>query len=437
MIRPQCDTIHICGSGWPIQLPSFVEESSTLRQGNCRSCGLDGLVPVLDFGPQPLANRLRRAAELATPEPRVPLCLVMCPFCSLVQITESVPPEVLFEDYPYFSSVIPSLVAHAKEIADRVVLEQGLGAQNLAMEIASNDGYLLQHYRDAGVRVLGVDPARNIAAIAEERGIPTKCAFFGRELAEEFVAEGNRPDVVHANNVLAHVPDVNGFVAGIATLIGSQGMLITESPYLGDFLEQLEFDTIYHEHLFYYSITALNSLLNRHGLVIEDVERLAIHGGTLRLTVRSDRVGTSGPAVVALLQEERERGIDDPSTYARFGDRVRALGDELIALLDRLTSQGKSIAAYGASAKGSTLLNTFGIGSERLSFIADASPHKQGFYAPGSGLLIVPPARLLEQHIDYALLLAWNFAEEILDQQREFRDQGGKFIIPVPSPRIV
>ena len=394
-------------------------------------------MPVPDFGPQPLANRLRRAAELATREPRVPLCLVMCPSCSLVQITESVPPEVLFEDYPYFSSAIPSLVAHAKEIADRVVLQQGLGAQNLAMEIASNDGYLLQHYRDAGVRVLGVDPARNIAAVAEERGIPTRCAFFGRELAEELVAEGNRPDVVHANNVLAHVPDVNGFVAGIATLIGSQGMLITESPYLGDFLEQLEFDTIYHEHLFYYSITALNSLFSRHGLVVQDVEHLAIHGGTLRLTVRSELVGTMGPAVVALLREESERGIDDPATYARFGDRVRALGKELLALLDRLAGQGNSLAAYGASAKGSTLLNTFGIGRERLAFIADASPHKQGYYAPGSGLLIVPPAELLEQQIDYALLLAWNFADEILDQQRAFRDQGGKFIIPVPSPRIV
>ncbi len=402
----------------------------------CRSCGRLGLVPVLDLGSQPLANRLRREDELVTEEPRYPLDLAVCPGCALVQITESVDPEVLFGEYPYFSSVIPSLVAHAKEIATRLVAERGLGPESLAMEIASNDGYLLQHYRDAGVRVLGVDPARNIAAVAEERGIPTRCAFFGRDVAAELVAEGYRPDVVHANNVMAHVPDLNGFVAGVATLLGDRGRLVTESPYLADLLDHVEFDTIYHEHLCYYSLTALDRLFTRHGLVVEDVERLPIHGGSLRLTVASQDVAARGPAVLALLEEERAWGVDDTATYEAFGERVRALGRDLSTLIDGLSSDGARVAAYGASAKGSTLLNTFGIGRDRLEFIADASPHKQGLFAPGTALPIVGPEALLERRPDYVLLLAWNFADEILAQQQAYRDAGGRFIVPVPAPAI-
>jgi hypothetical protein len=403
----------------------------------CRSCGSRELADVLDLGDQPLANALRTEDQLARPEARFPLDLVVCTGCSLVQITESVPPEAMFSDYPYFSSVIPSLVAHAKEIATRLVGEWRLGPDSLAMELASNDGYLLQHYRDAGVPVLGVDPAANIAKVARERGIPTHCAFFGREVADELVAQGHRPDVLHANNVMAHVPDVNGFVAGIATLIGEHGRLVTESPYLKDLLDHVEFDTIYHEHLSYYSLTALDRLFARHGLVIEDVERLAIHGGTIRMFVGAATVTERGPRVRALLEEEQAWGVDDPATYERFGDRVRALGADLVGLIDRLRAEGHRVAAYGASAKGSTLLNTFGIGRDRLEYIADASPHKQGLFAPGSALPIVPPARLLEDRPDHVLLLAWNFADEILAQQQAFRDAGGHFIVPVPEPRVV
>ncbi len=420
--------------GHPAVAPSIPDAPS---QAVCRSCGTQGLLSLLDLGSQPLANRLRQAQDLTVEEPRVPLHLVLCARCSLVQIIDSVAPDLLFTDYPYFSSVIPSLVAHAKQTATRIVEQLGLDGASLAMEIASNDGYMLQHYRDAGVPVLGVDPARNIVAVAEARGIPTRCAFFGREVAAELVAEGHRPDVVHANNVLAHVPDLNGFVAGLAMLVGDHGRLVTESPYLKDLLDNLEFDTIYHEHLSYYSLTALDRLFTRHALVIEEVEHLSIHGGTLRLTVSSQDVGTRGATVLELLAEEQRWGVDHPETYARFGDRVGALREELTDLLDGLLADGASIAAYGASAKGSTLLNTFGIGRERLRYIADASPHKQGLFAPGTGLEIVPPTRLIEDGIDYVLLLAWNFADEILAQQHAYRESGGRFIVPVPAPRVV
>ncbi len=403
---------------------------------SCRSCGHEGLVPVLDLGQQPLANSLRTEAQLADEEPRYPLDVAACARCSLLQLTESVQPELMFSDYPYFSSVSPALVAHSKEIATRIVAERDLGPDSLAMEIASNDGYLLQHYRDAGVPVLGVDPAQNIAVVAEERGIPTVAEFFGVEVAERLKGEGRRPDVIHANNVMAHVPDLNGVVAGVATLIGDHGRFVTESPYLKDLLDNVEFDTIYHEHLCYYSLTAHDRLYARHGLVIEDVEHVAIHGGTLRLTIGSAAVTERGARVKALLEEEQGWGVDDPATYERFGDRVRALGEELTALLDRLKGEGATLAAYGASAKGSTLLNTFGIGADRLDFIADASPHKQNLFAAGTGLPIVAPSALMERKPDYTLLLSWNFADEILAQQQAYRDQGGRFIVPVPSPEI-
>lgn len=419
-----------------LDTPTYDPETRA-AEATCRSCGTHGLVAVLDLGPHPLANRLRTEAQLDEDEPRFPLDLVVCRSCSLVQITESVDPDQLFSDYPYFSSVIDSLIAHAKEIVTRLVVDNNLGPESLAMEIASNDGYLLQHYRDLGVPVLGIDPARNIAKVAELRGIPTRVAFFGKEVAEGIVAEGYRPDVVHANNVMAHVPQLNSFIAGIAVLLGDKGRLVTESPYLKDLLDHVEFDTIYHEHLCYYSVTTLDRLFARHGLVIEDVERVAIHGGTIRMTVGSDKATERGPRVLAILEEEQSWGVDDIGTYKSFGVRVRELGEELTALLDELKAGGARLAAYGASAKGATLLNTFEIGRERLDFMCDASPHKQGTYAPGSGLEIVSPDALVSEKPDYVLLLAWNFADEILARQQAFRDRGGKFIVPVPTPKVV
>jgi SAM-dependent methyltransferase len=401
----------------------------------CRLCGRDELLPVLSLGETPLANSLVAPDQLDQPERRYPLDVVFCPHCALVQLTLSVPPEDMFSDYLYFSSFADAVVENARSIAERLVVDLGLGPTDLAMEVASNDGYLLKNYAAAGVPVLGIDPARNIAEVAIANGVPTRCDFFGREVAAELVSEGQRASVLHANNVLAHVPDVNGFVAGIATVLRDDGVAVLESPYARDMIEKLEFDTIYHEHLFYYSLSALDALLSRNGLSIVDIEHLPIHGGTMR--VFAARAGTPAKPVVAeLLAEERELGMTNISYYRDFAARVDALCGELRAMLLDLKSSGKRIAAYGAAAKGATLLNRIEVGWETIDFVVDRNVHKQGLCMPGVHVPISAPERLLEEMPDYVLMLAWNFSDEVLVQQAEYRDRGGKFILPVPEPRV-
>ena len=402
----------------------------------CRACGASRLQPILSLGKPPLANRLLTAERLSETEPVYPLDLAFCPACSLVQITETVPPEDLFSEYSYFSSFADTAVLSAKQLAERLVRDRSLSAASLVMEIASNDGYLLQHYRDLGVPVLGIEPAANIARVAESKKIPTRRDFFGRRLAQELVAEGRRAAVLHANNVLAHVADLNGVVAGIALVLKPHGIAVIEVPYVRDLIETCEFDTIYPEHLCYFSLSALDRLFAGHRLTITDVEHIPLHGGALRLFVASG--GTSRSSRVAdMLAAEREAGMLAFEYYCEFPKRIEVLKSTLVGLLHRLKSEGKKIAAYGASAKGSTLLNVFGIGADVLDFVVDRSTVKQGRFTPGTHLPILPPEVLLERRPDYVLLLTWNFADEILAQQASYRAQGGRFIIPVPAPKMV
>jgi SAM-dependent methyltransferase len=402
----------------------------------CRSCGAAELVSVLDLGTTPLANSLVAPVNRDEIEPRYPLELLFCEVCSLVQISQTVSPELLFREYVYFSSYSETMLQHAHESAGELIEQRKLNRDSLVVEIASNDGYMLKNFLVAGVPTLGIEPAINIAPAARANGIPTISEFFNDELAAQLVAEGKRADVILANNVVAHVPELNGLVAGIKKLLKPDGVLVMETPYVKDMIDGLEFDTIYHEHVFYYSLTALENLFRRHGLRSQDVQRLSIHGGSLRVTAGLD-CAVSNPTVTMLLIEERAAGIETRTYYRQFADRVMCLGKDLKVLLSNLKANGNTIAAYGASAKGSTLLNVFGIGAEFLDFVVDRSPHKQGQLTPGTHLPIYPPERLLECLPDYVLLLTWNFADEILAQQAEFRAHGGRFIIPIPKLAVV
>jgi SAM-dependent methyltransferase len=407
----------------------------------CRSCGHGGLEFILSLGRTPLANRLLRDHQLKEWEPRYPLDLYFCGTCSLVQIGEVILPEALFSEYAYFSSFADTTLVRARELVARLIVERSLGRDSLVMELASNDGYLLQYYQEHGVPVLGVEPAENIARHAQERGIRTLCEFFGSKLAARLAMGGSRCDVLHANNVLAHVPDLNGFVAGICQVLKPHGIAVIEVPYVVDLIERVEFDTIYHEHLFYFSLTALMRLFSRNGLAITDVERIEAHGGSLRLYLqRID--GVLSPkllpfAVSALIEQEDRAGVLRFKYFENFGKRVEELKTELIRLLGGLKADNCRVAAYGASAKGATLLNYCEIGRETLEYVVDRSTAKQGLFTPGTHLPILSPEALLETLPEYVLLLTWNFAEEILQQQVSYREAGGRFILPVPAPQII
>jgi SAM-dependent methyltransferase len=402
----------------------------------CRLCSGSRLKLVLDLGLMPPSDRFLTREQLSQPEKKFPLKLVFCPDCSLVQITETVPPELLFSDaYIYLSSASSELLKHSSDNVHELIKDRGLNQGSFVIEIASNDGYLLKNYVEKGIPVIGIDPAKYPAARAKAAGIPTLNAFFTEKIARQLKVQNKLANVVHANNVLAHVDDTNGFVKGIRTILKDDGIAVIEVPYLKELVNNCEFDTIYHEHLCYFSVTALYKLFRRCGLFINKIKRLSIHGGSLRLYVsKVDRVDSS---VDSLLEHECEEKIDQFAFYRDFSNRVQDIKHNLLNLLREIKATGKRIVGYGAAAKGTILLNTIGIGPDIVEYIVDRNIHKQGRYVPGQQQPIYSPDRIMEDMPDYVLLLPWNFADEILDQQKSYREKGGKFIIPIPELRVV
>lgn len=385
----------------------------------------------------PLVNRYVSPNTPLDDEPRYPLDVVMCSACSLVQITETVPPETLFSHYLYFSSYSDTVLTSARALVDRVCRERDLGGDDLVVELASNDGYLLQFYRDRGIPVLGVEPAENIARFAQdERGIPTLTEFFSTTCARRIEQEYGTARVIHAHNVLAHVADLNGFVQAMANLLRPDGLLVVEVPHLQRLLEKAEFDTIYHEHLCYFSLTSLCPLFLRHGLQVAHVEAIPLHGGSLRLFIEHTPARADA-SVVALEQQELNEGVGNVQVLKALGHRAAATRTALRSLLHDLRERNLHIAAYGAAAKGTILLNYCGLGAETIDYVVDRNTHKQGYLLPGVMLPILSPESLQIRRPDFILVLAWNILDEVMAQQELFRASGGAFIVPIPEPRIV
>ena len=402
----------------------------------CRSCGSTAMQPVLSFGEVPLADALPDRASVAAGEARHALSVVFCESCYLFQIRETVPPETLYgRDYPYYSSVSDYLLQHSRANALSLIESRGLGEQSLVVELASNDGYLLKNFTERRIPVLGIDPAAGPAKVADDAGIPTLCEYFGIDLARRLRSEGVAADVIIGNNVMGHVADLNGFVAGMAHLLRDDGVVVIESPYVRDLIDGCEFDTIYHEHHCYFSVSSVRSLFARHGLTLSDVQHYPIHGGSLRYF--GTKTGAVSDNVRRYLEEEEAAGLTRFDYYRDFADRVEGVKARLMTLLRDLKGTGKTIAAYGAAAKGATLLNVTGADDRLIDFVVDRSKHKQGLFMPGVRIPIREPEELVSQMPDYALILAWNFKDEIMRQQAEYARRGGKWIVPIPEPAII
>jgi SAM-dependent methyltransferase len=406
---------------------------------SCRFCGQALHRTFVDLGTTPLANSYLKAEDLARPEPSYPLHARVCDSCLLVQVESVVPAEDIFSDYAYFSSVSKTWVEHARRFAEGAAGRLGLGASSKVVEIASNDGYLLQHFVAMGVPVLGVEPAANVARVAIDRGVPTEVAFFGRATAERLLAAGHAADLVVANNVLAHVPDLNDFVAGLALLVKPTGLVSVEFPHLLNLIAERQFDTIYHEHYCYFSAGVVQRVFAAHGLDLVDVERLTTHGGSLRvLARRTDGPALAkGPGLADVLAREATAGLDRVEGHLGFAAKVAETQAALRAWLAEAKVGGRKVAAYGAAAKGNTLLNSSGVGRDDILCVADKSPHKQGLYLPGSRIPIVSPEALIAMQPDDVLILPWNLADEIAEMLAPLHARGTRLMVPIPLPRVL
>lgn len=404
---------------------------------SCILCGGNDVRLFLDLGVSTLANKFLAPEEVGTQEASFPLRVGHCPACGHVQLTEVVPPSLMFEDYLYISSMSETLKTHLHSLSDAVVGRLGLGGEDLVVDIGCNDGTLLSGFKRHGVRVLGVDPARNLAPLAQKLGVEVKSAFFGAETAGQVVASHGQARAITATNAFPHIPDLADFMTGIATLLAPDGSFVIEAHYLLDMIEQGAFDTIYHEHVSYWALGPMMRLFEAHGLRIVHVERLPIHHGQLRVFAQHAASARPDETVDAVLAAERAAGLPGLERCQEFARTTYRIRDDLNTVLADLQAQGKTVAGYGAPAKGNTLLTFLDLEPGRIRYIADRSPLKQGRLTPGTHIPVVPPERILEDMPDYLLLLAWNFADEILEQQAEYRRRGGRFILPVPDVRII
>ncbi len=411
---------------------------SPLTGGGCRFCGAPLQRLFVDLGVAPLANSYLTADRLGEMEPFYPQRVYVCDGCFLVQLGEFASPEQIFGDYAYFASYSDSWLAHARDYVAAIVPRLQLNGSSQVVEIASNDGYLLQYFVERGIRSLGIEPAANVAAAATARGVPTHVEFFGESLARNLVRQGLAADLVVGNNVLAHVPAINDFVSGLAILVKPEGVITLEFPHLLQLVEQNQFDTIYHEHFSYFSLSTVVRIFERHGLEVFDVEELATHGGSLRVYAR--RTPAAGPdrhaRVAALIARERQAGLMSPERYRRFGEEVMGIKRRLLEFLIRAKNEGRSVAAYGAPAKGNTLLNYCGVRSDMVEYTVDRSPHKQGRFLPGTRIPIFAPDRVAETRPAYLLILPWNLKDEVIQQMDYIRSWGGQFVVAIPDVAV-
>lgn len=406
--------------------------------GACRFCGRPLQHTFADLGMSPLANSYLKPAQLNQVERFYPLHALVCEGCFLVQLQEFESPEAIFGDYAYFSSFSDSFLRHAKAYVEMAVDRFRLNSKNQVVEIASNDGYLLQYFVEKGIPVLGVEPAANVAEAAMKRGIPSLVKFFGTRTARDMAQEGRQADLLIGNNVLAHVPNLNDFVAGIKIVLKPEGVVTMEFPHLVRLMEDGLFDTIYHEHFSYFSFLTVEQVFAKHGLVLFDVEEVQTHGGSLRIYGRHVEHGARvvSPRVPAMRERERELKLDRLEPYLAFSERVTQVKRNLLRFLIEAKDSNKTVAAYGAPAKGNTLLNYCGIRTDFIDYTMDRSPHKQGHYLPGSHIPILPPDAIRSTKPDYLLILAWNLKDEIMEQMAFIREWGGRFVVPLPHVRV-